>query len=503
MADGVPKVEFLSIHHLPALNEFGLRVLYEETNSHRYIADAIVRVRADHADGGTIQLYKGNPNGGAKPERNSKETEAILNTFLDLLKSGEEARAFTFLKVDIVGHTAISASNPQRIVNDVLDAFFVYIRTAIDNEGGQVASWAGDGGLCVFPGEYREDGAVRVSFAIIEGLLAFNERHPLKEGEVQVRVAIHRGHARWRPDNPGLVHSGDINFVAHLETQSTKDGHITISQDAHTQLTTDLRDRFNPYPHLFEGRSILTSSTPEELEDYVKQRSADVDELTAKVEELKGENARLQKEAPPADDETINAIIAELDSTITILYGLYQPPTRVELPTWEEARGKAGRLDVKTKSLLSVAYATLQEYNAQVGEYNNANLHLKSQFSDQAKRTGTGLREELSKIRELVRAFLMGPQDWDGVMVPGYGYIAVAGPLNYIQEKESEPFSEPLQGSLEEAGFRIRLSTSVGEWVGKMYGVVYLTDQETWKRKVMTDDGQVMMAKREGPSPGL
>ena len=154
---------------------------------------------------------------------------------------------------------------------------------------------------------------------------------------------------------------------------------------------------------------------------------------------------------------------------------------------------------MKTRSLLSVAYATMQDYNASVEECNSADVNLKYQFSEQAKRTGEGLREELTKIRAEVRAFLAGPPEWDGVMVPGHGYIAVAGPLNDLPELENEPYSEPLKGSLDQAGFRTHLTTVVGDAVGKMYGIVYLTDQNTWKRKVVSDNGQVLLAKRDGP----
>ena len=133
---------------------------------------------------------------------------------------------FTFLKIDVVRHSETLLAGPRTDVVALLDRLEKFVEAVTRRHGGEVWSWAGDGGLCAFPAGQRLT-KVRVAVAaaldLLRGVSPFDlspEPFPQAKERIKLRIAAHLGAAELRR-NRGRVHSPDINFVAHLERKAT------------------------------------------------------------------------------------------------------------------------------------------------------------------------------------------------------------------------------------------------------------------------------------------
>jgi class 3 adenylate cyclase len=167
---------------------------------------------------------------------------------------------FAFLRVDVVGHSKLTRENPSSLVAEVLDGFESLIDKLSADRRARIWSWAGDGGLIAFQAgstTAKVGDAVAVAFELLASLPEFNVRHPLPEGKVDVRTAVHTGPAVYRV-NTGRIHSSPINLVSHLEHQRTHANSISITHDVYRELPVKERERFVS-AGAFEGTAIYTS----------------------------------------------------------------------------------------------------------------------------------------------------------------------------------------------------------------------------------------------------
>lgn len=173
---------------------------------------------------------------------------------------------FAFLKVDIAGHSKITADCPRLECEEVFDAFEMYVERCVSQHEGMIWSWQGDGGLCAFWGVSLSPtnlarNAYQAARSIIAGLGDFNVNNPKLSRyghSVRVRIAAHSGNARYRGRGAlGRIHSEAINFVAHLESKRTHENSISISREIWRELSPEMRDRFVSIG-TFEGKAIYT-----------------------------------------------------------------------------------------------------------------------------------------------------------------------------------------------------------------------------------------------------
>lgn len=172
-----------------------------------------------------------------------------------------EVREFCFLEVDVVDHSRISRDNARLKVEETFGALKDCVEERVRICEGQVWSWEGDGGLCVFFGDDQPiaEFGVECALEIIKGLGEFNETNNSLNQEIKVRIALHRGTARYL-DERGNIHSSAINFVAHLERERTYPNTISISRDVYYELRDDLRSLFRSAGQ-FEEKEIFTNAT--------------------------------------------------------------------------------------------------------------------------------------------------------------------------------------------------------------------------------------------------
>lgn len=166
----------------------------------------------------------------------------MSNRWEDLQEN--DFRCFGFLKVDVVGHSALSRKEPSGQVEKTLDAFEKYVETKVKRRNGQIWMWQGDGGLCAFycDRDLLARSAVCSAIEILQNLDSFNRDHCLLSKGLSIRLAVHLGTAKFR-EAKGGIHSEAINFVAHLEERSSPN-RISISEEVYKELVHALRAEF-------------------------------------------------------------------------------------------------------------------------------------------------------------------------------------------------------------------------------------------------------------------
>lgn len=142
---------------------------------------------------------------------------------------------FSFLKLDVAGHSKMLADNPRVKVAETLDKLEAYVDEAASRGGGRLWTWQGDGGLAAFLGDDSSANALECGLRIVNNLESFNRSQNSTGHKVAVRIAIHRGAANYRPDT-GRIHSEDLNFVSHMEDEFAFPNDVCISDDAYREL---------------------------------------------------------------------------------------------------------------------------------------------------------------------------------------------------------------------------------------------------------------------------
>ncbi len=174
-----------------------------------------------------------------------------------------------FIKVDASGHSNIVRKNPADRVDKLFDLVEKHVYSSVEDyrnsedcEYAEFWGWQGDGGLCVIY-DKQESKALKTAIHSSQNIVGPNLnslrdhlQHLGLNGELHLRVAIHKGNFRYKGDDKlGSIHSKDLNFVAHLEGVSPVDS-VTISEDVYNCSPRDISQNFIRLPFPFEGKAV-------------------------------------------------------------------------------------------------------------------------------------------------------------------------------------------------------------------------------------------------------
>jgi ActR/RegA family two-component response regulator/class 3 adenylate cyclase len=156
------------------------------------------------------------------------------------------ATRYAFLRVDVAEHSEILKHHKTDLVNLTFDKFKLYVNEEAQLRGGEVWSWQGDGGLCVFKDADCEDRATLSAASILTGMRVFNMEQNLLPVDLEACIAVHAGYltAHAPAGDRGSIHSEVINFVSHLEKEVGKNT-ICISADVFGELSEQIKKRFS------------------------------------------------------------------------------------------------------------------------------------------------------------------------------------------------------------------------------------------------------------------
>jgi class 3 adenylate cyclase/DNA-binding Lrp family transcriptional regulator len=200
---------------------------------------------------------------------------------------------FCFLRVDVVGSTAIAKESPTDEIRKTLSDLFSHILNCVTSRGGQQWHRAGEGALYAFYDEKTSlmaDRATSAAIAIIRELDAFNNTSN-RLRPLRMRVAAHLGLVPYQADKGSII-SDDINFVTKLEEATTPDS-IAISEQVYKELGPGLRNLFRS-TRIFQDHRIWTPGITRTGDAYVllEVDPAASSMVAQRIVEMNGSNAQ-------------------------------------------------------------------------------------------------------------------------------------------------------------------------------------------------------------------
>ena len=137
---------------------------------------------------------------------------------------------------DIVGFTELS-SRDEDAAMQLVEVFQAVTRKSVQERGGTVIKFLGDGGLAVFP---SADAAVRAGLAVRRD---FESRATVAGPPARLRIGIHVGEVISKPD--GDVYGDGVNTAARIEREA-EPGQVVISEDVRRQIRQRADFRLEP-----------------------------------------------------------------------------------------------------------------------------------------------------------------------------------------------------------------------------------------------------------------
>ena len=163
------------------------------------------------------------------------------------LKLGGETREITILTSDLRGFTALSEQlSPEKVV-EILNLYLGYMSDVIDNYGGIIDEFMGDGILVIFGApQFREndnhpDRAVACAIAMQQAMVDVNNAMRARQfPEQEMGIGINTGHVvvgniGSEKRTKYSVIGGAVNLTFRIESYTTG-GQIFISEDTHKEI---------------------------------------------------------------------------------------------------------------------------------------------------------------------------------------------------------------------------------------------------------------------------
>jgi TolB-like protein/class 3 adenylate cyclase/Flp pilus assembly protein TadD len=149
------------------------------------------------------------------------------DSFDDLgLRHAHDRRLAAVWFADIVGFTELSSRDEDAAMK-LVDVFQAVARKAVQERGGTVIKFLGDGGLAVFP---SADAAVRAGLAARR---EFEGRATVAGPPARLRIGIHVGEVISKPD--GDVYGDGVNTTARIQHEAAP-GQVVVSEDVRRQI---------------------------------------------------------------------------------------------------------------------------------------------------------------------------------------------------------------------------------------------------------------------------
>jgi len=144
------------------------------------------------------------------------------------LKEGVEY-AIAFMRLDVVGNSAIVRENPADHVHAAYEALREISQHAVLQRSGRIWGWDGDGGLAAFFFGNKNQSAVMAGREILHELFFFNRIGSLLEKPLEVRIAVHTGPFLYTQEEEDLMTSETIKRLLVIESSYTSPGTMTVS----------------------------------------------------------------------------------------------------------------------------------------------------------------------------------------------------------------------------------------------------------------------------------
>lgn len=155
----------------------------------------------------------------------------------------EKEYIFSFISIDIVKNSYLVRSNDNDLVRQTYKNFKNLVDQAVEKRKGRIWNWEGDGGLLVFHLNDFINLSVLTAVDIITSMPVFNNTQNLLNDEIQIRIAINVGPARYSHDQ-ATINSPAIVKVREIEKHFTDIMSITISHVTYQHIDSKFRHYF-------------------------------------------------------------------------------------------------------------------------------------------------------------------------------------------------------------------------------------------------------------------
>lgn len=162
------------------------------------------------------------------------------------LREGEE-RVFAFLRLDIVGHTALVKQYPEHVIHATYADFRGIVQRTIDKRNGRIWSWEGDGGLVAFFFSHKSQLATLSAMEIVHELFIYNQIGNRLDMPLGVRMAVHNGQCAFSNDPETIKKSDIVKKAVEIESGFTKPNSVTVSNTVYPHLDQVLANHFKPF----------------------------------------------------------------------------------------------------------------------------------------------------------------------------------------------------------------------------------------------------------------
>lgn len=161
-------------------------------------------------------------------------------SILDVLPGDQVSRRFTVLFADVRGFTGIAEQLPPELTFYFINQYLSQVQPAIDNNGGIISQFLGDGIMALFPED--SDAAVAGAVAMFEGVRAYNQLREARLPEVRIGIGLNSGMlalgTRGVPERLDCGVVGDpVNIASRVEGLTKYYGApLIISETTYTTL---------------------------------------------------------------------------------------------------------------------------------------------------------------------------------------------------------------------------------------------------------------------------
>lgn len=209
------------------------------------------------------------PAGGTVASESAPQPQPAPGSWAGVVPGREHGFAFLFVEVDEV--EAMKRRHGAENISHAMDTFRAFIERFVQQHEGRLWTWAGFGGLVLFPipsqgsAVWREQAGagapVLCMLRIALSRVFYDAEESPLPAVLSFRMALSTGSIVYSESDTGGVISDSLNSIFHLGQKFARPGQFVLTDEALALAPQRLRSICQPAGS-FEGKRIQTMMTP-------------------------------------------------------------------------------------------------------------------------------------------------------------------------------------------------------------------------------------------------
>jgi class 3 adenylate cyclase len=168
---------------------------------------------------------------------------------------------FFFLFLEVDDAEDMKRRYGAELLARALETFRAFIERSVSLYGGKIWTWAGFGGIALFPYADGNFAPLVCAMRVLLWLPFYDVEESPLPNSLRFRMALSSGPMTYREKKTGAVISDALNSVFHLGQRFTEPGSFSMTADVH-KMAPDCLKSFCVPSGVFEGRKIFRMHTP-------------------------------------------------------------------------------------------------------------------------------------------------------------------------------------------------------------------------------------------------